>query len=136
MSRSGYSDDCDGPELNLWRGAVNAAIKGKRGQAFLREALVVLDAMPVKELITDSLNEPEKGAYCVLGAVGAARGMDLAPLEDTEPRHIAKAFGISLALASEIMWENDAEWSNTLTPEHRWSRMRGWIDGNITKETS
>lgn len=35
MSRSGYSDDCYGWELICWRGAVNSAIKGKRGQSFL-----------------------------------------------------------------------------------------------------
>ncbi len=35
MSRSGYQDDCEG--LNLYRGTVRRAIRGKRGQAFLRE---------------------------------------------------------------------------------------------------
>ena len=34
MSRSGYTDECDGWELVRWRGAVNSAIRGKRGQAF------------------------------------------------------------------------------------------------------
>jgi hypothetical protein len=37
MSRSGYSDDCDGWALIRWRGAVNSAIKGRRGQQALRE---------------------------------------------------------------------------------------------------
>ncbi|KGC50992.1 hypothetical protein DO66_5867 [Burkholderia pseudomallei] len=36
MSRSGYSDDCGGWSLIRWRGAVNSAIKGARGQKFLR----------------------------------------------------------------------------------------------------
>ena len=35
MSRSGYSDDCE--TMGLWRGAVERAIYGKRGQTFLRE---------------------------------------------------------------------------------------------------
>lgn len=43
MSRSGYSDDCD--HIELWRAAVDAAVSGKRGQAFLRELLGALDAM-------------------------------------------------------------------------------------------
>ena len=29
MSRSGYTDECDGWELVRWRGAVNSAIRGK-----------------------------------------------------------------------------------------------------------
>ena len=76
MSRSGYSDDCDGAELNLWRGAVNSAIKGKRGQAFIAEAIQSLDAMPKKELIAESLRETASGEFCTLGVVGNARGMD------------------------------------------------------------
>lgn len=134
MSRSGYSDDCDGRELALWRGAVNQAIKGKRGQAFLREALVALDAMPEKRLTTDSLHEPETGEFCTLGAVGAARGMDMAPLQYSEREGVAKAFGISPALAAEIMFENDDHDSWCLrpgTPEQRWERMRAWVASQI-----
>lgn len=57
MSRSGYSDDYDGDNWDLirWRGAVTSAIRGKRGQAFLREALAALDAMPEKQLIAGDL---------------------------------------------------------------------------------
>ena len=62
MSRSGYSEDCDGRELIMWRGAVAAAIRGKRGQRALRELVVALDAMPAKRLITDALEID--GEYC------------------------------------------------------------------------
>lgn len=138
MSRSGYSDDCSGRELNLWRQAVNRAVKGKRGQAFLREALAALDAMPEKRLTTDSLHEPESGQFCTLGAVGAVRGMDLKPLEYSERDGIAQSFGIAEALAAEVMYENDegactsrcidGRWSYAPeTPEERWTRMRAWI---------
>lgn len=136
MSRSGYSDDCNGAELNLWRGAVTAGLRGKRGQAFLKEALAVLDAMPIHELIRNSFNELETGAYCTLGAVGAARGMDLAALEDTDSSHIAKAFGISNAMAADIMFENDDSWGSGDNPARRWSRMREWIEHNIKKDTT
>jgi hypothetical protein len=136
MSRSGYSDDCQGRELNLWRGAVNSAIRGKRGQAFLREALAALDAMPEKRLIPDSLHEPASGEFCTLGVVGAARGMDMKPLEYSERDGVAQAFDISEALAAEIMFENDehtsyAYWKNPETPEQRWSRMRAWVANQI-----
>ena len=134
MSRSGYSYDCSGAELNLWRGAVNRAIKGKRGQAFLRETLAALDAMPEKRLTVDTLHEPISGEFCTLGAVGAARRMDMKPLEHADRESIAKAFGIAQALAAEIMFENDdwGYWGGSHdTPEQRWSRMRLWVAGNI-----
>ena len=136
MSRSGYSDDCNGAELNLWRGAVNSAINGKRGQAFLRETLAALDAMPDKKLTTDTLHEPANGEFCTLGAVGASRSLDMKPLEYSDRGHIARAFGISEAMAAEIMFENDeGNWRGTETPEQRWARMRAWVHGNI-KEPS
>lgn len=130
MSRSGYSDDCDGWALIRWRGAVNSAIKGKRGQAFLREALAALDAMPQKKLIAESFQQAD-GEFCTLGVVGAARGIDLKPLEHGDRDLVASAFDISPALAAEIMFENDDRgyWGGMqgMTPEHRWSRMRDWV---------
>lgn len=165
MSRSGYSDDCEGWALIMWRGAVKSAIRGARGQAFLREALVALDAMPEKRLVTDTLHEPSTGEFCTLGVVGAARGIDMKPLESAEREGVAKAFGIAPALAAEIMFENDerydsfnyvtAEICGPIQPGHpeygrhertrrvdnpreaevRWWRMRAWIERNIKGET-
>lgn len=136
MSRSGYSgysEDYDGPALSPWHGAVYQTFKGKRGQAFLREALATLDSMPEKRLIPDSLHDPVAGAYCTLGIVGASRGIDLKALECAEASEVAKAFGISHALAAEIMFENDegGVWNGPDTPEARWSRMRAWIEAEI-----
>ena len=133
MSRSGYSDDCDDNRLNLWRGAVNAGIKGKRGQAFLRETLAAFDAMPDKRLITNSLIEPATGQFCTLGVIVAARDIDLAPLKDADPHDIANALGISRALAAEIMFENDDEYGFHFSdsPEQRWVRMRQWVASHI-----
>lgn len=139
MSRSGYSDDCDGWALIRWRGAVNAGIKGMRGQAFLRELLAALDAMPTKTLIADSFKQAD-GEFCTLGVLGAARGIDLAPLEDADREMVASAFDISEALAAEIMFENDDQgyWGGMQghSPYQRWSRMRQWVASHITKETA
>ena len=133
MSRSGYSEDCSGTELNLWRGTVNAAIKGKRGQAFLLETLAALEAMPEKQLASDSLHEPVTGQFCTLGVVVSARGIDLTLLKDADRHEISKALGISPALVSEIMFENDDEcgWRSITTPEMRWIRMREWVKSHI-----
>jgi hypothetical protein len=47
MSRPGYCDDTDNWQFIRWRGAVKRAIRGKRGQEFLRELLAVPDGQPL-----------------------------------------------------------------------------------------
>ena len=128
MSRSGYSDDCDENELNLWRGAVQSAIRGKRGQAFLREMLAALEAMSRQRLIANELQEAD-GEVCALGAVGLKRGMDMATIDPEDRERVAREFGIAEALAAEIMNENDEAWCST--PEERWQRMRDWVQSQI-----
>lgn len=135
MSRSGYTDDMDSTwDLVMWRGAVTSAIRGKRGQAFLREMLAAMDAMPVKELIAEDL-ETQDGQVCAIGAVGAARGTDMEHVDPEDYNRIAAMFGIAPALAREIMYENDDRplWDKELKrfayedPAHRFIRMRKWI---------
>ena len=74
MSRHGYSSEYDDVDdilaLGRWRGQVSSAIRGKRGQAFLKEMIQALEAMPVKKLIAKELSD--HGQVCALGAVGAA----------------------------------------------------------------
>lgn len=130
MSRSGYSDDCDNEWVAImWRGAVASAIRGKRGQAFLKEMLAALDAMPEKRLIAHDL--VKNGEVCAIGSVGVRRGVDMAKLDPEEPRAIAKAFGIAGALVKEIEYMNDDEWPRNETPEQRFQRMRAWVVENI-----
>lgn len=80
MSRSGYTDDGDNWELIKWRGQVASAIRGKRGQAFLRELRDALDALPEKKLCYHELQRKD-GACCAIGAVGRARGIDMTDLD-------------------------------------------------------
>lgn len=112
-----------------WRGAVNAAIKGKRGQAFLRELVAALDAMPEKKLIAHELEAA--GEFCALGAVGKCRGMDLGSMDPDDPQSVAKSFGISNALTCEIVFMNDEASYHIETPEQRWRRMRSWAEGEL-----
>lgn len=130
MSRSGYTDEGDQWQLIMWRGAVRSAIRGKRGQAFLRELLAALDAMPEKKLITHDLQDAS-GQVCTLGAIGVARGVDLAPLDPEAHEQLGSVFNISEALVREIEYENDEGASCYQTPEQRWQRMRDWVAANL-----
>lgn len=138
MSRSGYSDDCDGWSLICWRGAVNSALRGKRGQKALIEIRDALDAMPVKELAADSLVSAD-GQFCTLGALGAARGLPLDSLAPDDPEGVAEKFGIAPAMVREIVYENDEcgpwlPYPEKESPAARWARMRGWVMSKISAE--
>lgn len=142
MSRSEYSDDLDSWDLILWRGAVASAIRGKRGQAFLRELQTALAALPEKRLIRDSFAEPETGQVCALGCVAVAREETKGKTRDqaiesvsdlfdvAAPESTAQRLGISSALAKEIMFLNDDEggWG---TPEKRYERILAWVNRQV-----
>lgn len=128
MSRSGYSDDCGGWDLIRWRGAVNSALNGKRGQAFLMELRDAMDAMPDKRLVTDTLESD--GEFCALGVIGHKRGLDMASIDAHDRESVSNAFGIAEAMAAEVVFFNDeCGWNET--PEQRWARMRNWVESNI-----
>ncbi len=108
MSRSGYSDDYgdDDPlALGRYRAQVASAIRGKRGQALLRELLAALDAMPDKRLVAGELEA--EGSFCALGIVGHARGLNLAAIDTYDVESLGPKFNIAEQLAREIMWVND-----------------------------
>ncbi len=161
MSRSGYSDDGDDNwSLIRWRGAVNSAINGKRGQAFLRELLAAMEAMPEKSLTSGELQVD--GEFCALGVVGQARGLDLTKIDTEDWERLSSEFGIAEAMAREIMFENDecvGDWDwikveicgpmrpyrdshtrNVRVPsknaaERRWHYMREWVASNVKPGT-
>lgn len=134
MSRSGYYEG--GPESQeeqwahiRWRGAVKAAMRGKRGQAFLREMADALDAMPEKKLERDVLVD-QSGECCAMGAVAIARGLDTSKVDPDDREDVAELFGIAPALAAEIAFENDECWG-TRSSEDRWRYMREWVRSRI-----
>ena len=160
MSRSGLSeDDGDDPlAFGRFRAAVGSAIRGKRGQAFLREALAALDAMPDKRLIAgdlvvtgeqcpygeadlivgadelcDTKGQPyPMGACCLLGAVALARKMDVSDLDPEDIDSVAPRFGLADAMTREIVyWNDEGGWRET--PEERWTRMRAWVAEQIKR---
>lgn len=129
MSRSGYSDyDDDRNSIVMWRGQVASAIRGKRGQTFLREMLEVLDTMPEKQLIADELEN--NGRVCAIGSVGLKRGIDMQNLDPYDYDILASAFNIAHQLVREIEYVND-ECGYQDTPETRWTRVRNWVASQI-----
>ncbi len=138
MSRSGYSDDLDQGALNIYRANVDRALAGKRGQKFLREMLVALDAMPVKELVAGEIVRDD-AHVCAIGAVAIARKVDVSALDVYDQEEVGKTFGVARAMAAEIAYENDERGFRYVdgkyrddTPEERWTRMRAWVAGQIT----
>lgn len=120
MSRSGYSDDYDDLfALAGWRQAVNRAVQGKRGQAFLRGLLNTLDTMPDKRIFAGSF-ATQDGEFCTLGAHAARLGTktdDLGDAEDgCDTEVVGQRFGIARAMAAEIMYLNDEH----LVHEWKW----------------
>jgi hypothetical protein len=128
MSRAGYSEDLDPLDLGRWRGQVASAIRGKRGQAFLRELVEALDALPGKRLIAHDLEHA--GNVCAIGSVGQKRGVDMGVLDPHDSEHLATVFGIADQLVREIEFMNDeGGWNET--PEQRWARMRAWAVSHL-----
>lgn len=130
MSRSGYHEDCDDNwGLIKWRGQVASAIRGKRGQAFLRELVDALDAMPEKKLIAGALECPD--GVCAIGAVGARRGLPMANLDIEDADLLGDKFGIASQMVKEIEYENDEVGPDNETPEARWHRVRKWAESKL-----
>jgi len=141
MSRSGYSDCLDNWAMIKWRGQVASAIRGKRGQAFLKELLAALDAMPEKRLVSGEFEAD--GEVCTLGSVARVRGMALPKFDPDDTEGIGELFGIANQLVKEIMYEND-EYSAWVveaqradrSAEGRWRYMRDWVAKQIAPEST
>lgn len=135
MSRSGYyeNDDASNWDFIRWSGAIASAKRGKRGQAFLRDLLDALDAMPEKRLIANDLIQSD-GEVCAIGALGKKRGIDMSNIDPDDSRYVAQVFGISTALASEIVFMNDEQFYRE-TPEGRWGKMREYVSGLLKDDT-
>jgi hypothetical protein len=141
MSRSGYSEDGDYDHWAgiRWRGQVVSALRGARGQAFLREAIQALEELPEKKLAPGSFAETNEGQplFCTLGAVGRRRGVDMSHLqkmaedEDDASADAGATFGIARALAGEIMFMNDDAGRHNETDEQRWHRMHRWLNRQL-----
>jgi hypothetical protein len=113
----------------MWRGRVASAMRGRRGQKLLREALTALDEMPVKRLIAEELVNDE-GEVCLLGACGPKYGVaDLDKIDPEDHDTLAARFDVAPCLIQEIEYENDeaGPYGRQETPEERYERVRKWL---------
>ena len=136
MGRSGYSDDYDGEvSIELYRNAVERAIKGKRGQAFFKQLGEAMDAMPEKVLIAGELIN-ERGECCAMGVVCKTRGLDVSKVDYDSPEQVGRLLNIAPSLAAEVAYLNDDDFrceAKDETPEQRWQRMRKWVQGQMAR---
>lgn len=134
MSRSGYGCYSEyGNQINLYRGRVTRAIRGKRGQKFLVELALAMDAMPEKKLIRNELIA-ENGEMCTIGVICKTRGIDVKGVEVDDSEQVADLVGIAQSMASEIEYENDECGRLKETSDDRWIRMRKWVDRQIVRK--
>lgn len=147
MTRSGYVDDDDDPlAFGRWRGQVRSSIRGKRGQAFLRELAAAMDSMPEKVLIANELIDSD-GDCCTIGVVCKTRQIDVSAVDYEDPETVGNVVGIARQMAAEIEYMNDEcgeryeripnsySWERIQeTPAERWQRMRDWVQSQILPE--
>lgn len=141
MSRHGYTYDLDPLAMGRYRGAVQSAIRGKRGQKLLRDLKEALERMPVKRLCKSAFEVSPEGDVCALGAVARNRGVDMTHLNrlvridendsDSIREAAAKLFDVAECLAAEVMFQND---DITSSPENRWEYVYSWVCSEILED--
>ena len=146
MSR--YSD-CDDYGWEPWMegqaaGALRSAIRGRRGQRLLRDLIAGLNALPEPELAAGSLEDPETGCVCALGAVRLQRGPEAVPLRfdpsdpDIDWRELAEPFDISETLAHAVVAQNEygSRRNDEQSRRRRWLSVRAWAVGHLIAPAS
>lgn len=153
MSRFHCEWDGEGPPPEFWQQAVKNAIRGKRGQAILRELRNALLALPNSRLIEGSV--VKDGEVCAIGALAAYRltvgpvthdGSQLTSLVELEEQfaewlndevgtvELGQSMGLTRALAWAISYENDEGTWKDETPEERFRRVLDWVERELTEK--
>lgn len=139
----------------LWWRAQENALRGRKGQAVLRELEAALVALPEKRLIEGALCD-DRGQVCALGALATKRGLDQEEMKEHQGEHAGfiadwakDALGLSGALATAIEWENDEGFWRVYTEmdgyratggretaEQRYERVLAWVRSQIAHEAT
>jgi hypothetical protein len=163
MSRSCYSEDYGDEypgQLDLFRANVQRSIRGKQGQARLRELRDALLSMPVKALYDDLWRSGDQ--VCALGAWAARFSPSVAVSNDADDHDIATALGDvgwpRLVVLEAVYLNDDREfeyvkaegpprWADStgrcygypedvrmsITPERRYTKVLEWATNQITR---
>lgn len=149
MSRF-YDDGEQTMPYDLWLHNIRAAIKGKRGQAILRDLREALLSLPEKRLIEGAIcNAPSEAAarpvaeFCAVGALAFYRGVKSgkAPADvieslpqgeqdDWTTIRLGRSLGMSDTLAWDLAYKNDETFAD-LTPEQRYEKYLAWVESQI-----
>lgn len=153
--RIGYSDEEDFPgQFGLWQGNCQRSLKGKAGQAILRELEAALLALPSKRLIAESLVDTH-GEVCAIGALAEFKGKitdDMIGHGEYDTEEVGVELGMPRLVAWKIVEMNDLVFNGTdlvfyegpyrwpgerpceyvpITPEQRYERMLAWVQKQL-----
>jgi hypothetical protein len=127
VSRSWEGESDDPLDWGRYKAATRSTLRGRRGQAFLRELIAALDALHRPELSAGALGNRRTGCVCALGAIALAQGASFDDLArdngDWGPGDAADWYNISPTLANEIISAND-DWGDGNSAKVRQSRWR------------
>ncbi len=145
--RIGFSDDEEFPgQFYLWEANCNRSLRGRAGQAALKELEAALLEMPQKRLIQHALSDAE-GGVCAIGQlaltvklrrgmseVDARRELERESSDDFDTAQYArKHLGFPKLVAWSVVCENDDLIGNARkeTPEQRYERVLGWVRSQV-----
>lgn len=149
MRRSCYSDDFGDDntwQLPFFRANVDRSLRGRKGQARLRELRDALLVLPVKALEAETFADGTSTApkVCALGAWALAkRGGDPAAAfalvgrsdaDDHDTAQVLEPHGWPRLVVLETIYINDdGNYWRPETPEQRYTRVLAWVESNLTE---
>jgi len=111
--------------------SLERSINSKRGQAFLRELILALNALPEKILIYGDFENSD--GYCVMGACLKYRNLNVREIDDSN-EGLGSIFNIHTEFIEKVIDVNDSP-RIIETQTKRWHRVRDWAVSNLkTKE--
>ena len=147
MSRVTVNEDMGLGENELWAANAERAIKGRKGQKFLREVEQALLALPEPRLIAGSFCLG--GEVCLMGAAAVQRRIDAGMDRADALTEVEESFGgerdddgacvgrrelgLTFVLAWELAYLNDGDeyHGSNWTPEERYTRCLAWVRERI-----
>lgn len=132
--RLNYSEDEHFPgQFELWQSNCERSLRGRSGQAELRELHAALVALPEKRLIFGSLVDDE-GGVCAVGAYARHKGLSLSNFDpEDETDEVGIEAGMPRLVAWKVVEMNDIQF-NSLTPEQRYEKMLSWVESKLIGE--